>query len=330
MSETENALVKQEVLEEIIGKAVQIPFVKVDRRILLKEQFAKFANVEEIIEKGPIGAGVSKEKLDEIAKKIIFIRTSQSSIASFASGIPGGLMMGVTVPADTMQFFGMTLRLAQELSYIYGAEDLWKDGKLDDDKVRNQLIIYCGVMFGVSGAVSGLRVLTTQIAKTAAKKIPGKALTKTFWYPMLKKICKFVGVKITKDTIGKGAGKVIPVIGGVISGGMNFASMMPMANKLKDALESATFNYTEEEYAADIEIIQNPVVEEDAIEKVDLKEKIMQSKEGVTNFISKIGKKNKDKNVDPYEEIKKLKELLDSKIISEEEFAKKKKELLNI
>ena len=33
-------------------------------------------------------------------------------------------------------------------------------------------MLYCGVMFGVSGAVSGVRVLSTQLSKTALKKIP--------------------------------------------------------------------------------------------------------------------------------------------------------------
>jgi predicted Zn-dependent peptidase len=34
--------------------------------------------------------------------------------------------------------------------------------------------------------------------------------------------------------------------------------------------------------------------------------------------------------MDPYEEVKKLKELLDMGIVTEEEFQKKKKELLNL
>ena len=32
--------------------------------------------------------------------------------------------MAATIPADVLQFFGMALRLAQELSYLYGAKDL--------------------------------------------------------------------------------------------------------------------------------------------------------------------------------------------------------------
>lgn len=188
MEKKEKNLAKQMVLEDIITKTIQIPGVKVNRKQFLAEQFASKANnLEEILDKGPIEAGIKREDIKLLSKKLILTRTSQSSIASFVAGIPGGLAMAATIPADTLQFFGMTLRLAQELSYLYGAQDLWKDGTIDDEKVKNQLILYCGVMFGVSGAVSGVRVLSTQLSKTALKKIPQKALTKTFWYPILKK-----------------------------------------------------------------------------------------------------------------------------------------------
>ena len=48
------------------------------------------------------------------------------------------------------------------------------------EKVINQLLLYRGVMFVVLGAVSGVRVLSTQIAKTTLKKLPKKDLDKFF------------------------------------------------------------------------------------------------------------------------------------------------------
>lgn len=316
---------KQIMLEEVITNAVKIPGVKVNRAKFLAEQFAdKSSDVSALIEKGPIEVGVEREEINKMAKKIIIQRTSQSSIASFVAGIPGGLAMAATIPADILQFFGMALKLAQELSYLYGAEDLWNDGKLDDEKVRNQLILYCGVMFGVSGAVSGVRVLSTQISKVALKKIPQQALTKTFWYPIIKKILSAVGIKITKKTVASGVSKAVPIIGGVISGGLNFASMMPMANRLNDTLDKATFDYSDEEFNKDIEILLNPDQYEEIEEEDSFKDK-------VSNFVSKIGGKKENKEEkDPYEEVKKLKELLDNDIISKEEFEKKKKELLGL
>ena len=115
--------------------------------------------------------------------------------------------MAATIPADILQFFGMALRLAQEISYLYGAKDLWKDGEVDDERIRNQLLLYTGVMFGVSGASAGVRVFSSQIAKTTLKKLPQKALTKTFWYPLVKKIAAGIGVKVTKTTVANGIAK---------------------------------------------------------------------------------------------------------------------------
>ena len=261
-------------------------------------------------------------------------RTSQSSIASFAAGIPGGLAMAATIPADLLQFFGMSIRLAQELSYLYGADDLWKNGQVDDEKVKNQLILYCGVMFGVSGAVSGVRVLSTQVAKTALKKIPQKALTKTFWYPMIKKICSFVGYTLTKKTLASGVSKAIPVIGGIISGTINFASMMPMARRLNDTLDQAAFDYSDEEFNKDIELLSNESGEVSEEEKQSFKEIFTdgfnKTKDNVSNLFSKFESRNYKTKTDPIEEIKKYKELLDSGIINQEDFDKKKKELLNL
>ncbi len=318
-------------LENAIAGAIQIPGVKVDRNKFLAETFSNESELlREIWDKGPIEAGVSQEKLYNMASNLILKRTSQSSIASFVAGIPGGLAMAATIPADVLQFFGMALRLAQELSYIYGADDLWKNGQVDDEKVRNQLVLYCGVMFGVSGAVSGVRVLSAQIAKTALRKIPQKALTKTFWYPILKKICKAIGVTMTKKVIAKSAEKVIPVIGGVISGALNFASMMPMAKRLHTAFDEASFGYTDEEFEKDIEIIENLDEEtetEEAEEQKGFKEKINATGQKVSEGISNIFNKKKSSE-DSFEKIKKLAQLKEQGIITEEEFEKKKTELL--
>lgn len=334
MSEEKN-FEKEVALENIITSAVQIPGVKVDRKKFLAETFANHdVAMEYIFDLGPIEAGVSQEDLSKLANKLILSRTGQSSIASFVAGIPGGLAMAATVPLDVLQFFGMAIRLAQELSYLYGADDLWQNGQLDDEKVKNQLLLYCGVMFGVSGAVSGVRVLSTQIAKTTLKKLPQKALTKTFWYPMIKQIGKAIGVKVTKSTVAKGISNAIPVIGGVISGSMNFASMLPMANRLQSTLDSANFGYTEEDLENDITIIETTDYTEEPDELEDLKAKVVENSKKIGNNISNLfGKKKKEAEIatqteDPFETIKKLSELKDMGIISQEEFDSKKSELL--
>lgn len=322
-------------LESIITSAVQIPGVKVNRNNFLADIFAnENVVISEVLDVGPIEANISQERLTTIANKLIFKRTSQSSVASFAAGIPGGLAMAATIPADVLQFFGMALRLAQELSYLYGAQDLWQDGQINDEKIKNQLLLYCGVMFGVSGAVSGVRVLSTQIAKTALKKLPQKALTKTFWYPIVKQIGKSIGVKITKSVAAQGIAKAIPVIGGVISGSLNFASMMPMANRLQSALDSAAFGYSAENLEKDIIEIENISAEDtdSTEENSDIKTKFVKESKSaigsISGLFSKKGAHRSAQNDDRLETIKKLSEMKEDGIITQEEFDTKKAELL--
>lgn len=323
---------KELSLEGIITSAVQIPGVKVNRNKFLEEIFEKEdVNIQAIIDFGPIEANVPQEKLSAIANKLILKRTSLSSIASFAAGIPGGFAMAATIPADVLQFFGASLRLAQELSYLYGAQDLWNDSQVDDDKVKSQLLLYCGVMFGVSKAASGVRVLSTQIAKTTLKRLPQKALTKTFWYPIVKQIGKSIGIKVTKTTVAQGISKAIPVIGGVISGGLNFASMMPMANRLQKAFDSASFGYSEEDLEKDIIEIES-IAEDTDTEEKDIKSKIIDSKkkaiDGISGLFSKKKSSYLNSNDNVMDTIKKLSELKNANIITEEEFSQKKAELL--
>ena len=147
---------KEAALETIINSAVKLPLVKVSRNEFLTIEFADYPDkLEKIIASGPVQAGIPREMLSKHANKLILARTSQSSVASFAAGIPGGFAMAATIPADVMQFFGMSLRLAQELAYLYGAEDISGNGSFESDDVKNRLILYCGVMFGVSGANIG-------------------------------------------------------------------------------------------------------------------------------------------------------------------------------
>lgn len=327
---------KELIFENILMAALQLPGVKVDRNQFLSEMFAnESVSLDEIVNLGPIACQIPQDRLTAMANKLILKRTSQSSIASFATGIPGGLAMAATIPADVLQFFGTTLRLAQELSYLYGADNLWQNGQLDNNQVKDYMLLYCGVMFGISGAVSGVRVLSAQVAKAALKKLPQKALTKTFWYPILKKLGTMIGLKITKSSFAKGVSKVIPVVGGIVSGGLNFASMKPMATRLQLALDSAAFGYTETDFEEDLHIIESMAEEPEAAETPDVSTSEAQpSRKKLTAKFSTLLKRRKNRNdtageQDIVELLEKLSKLKEAGVLTEEEFNQKKAELLS-
>ena len=56
--------------------------------------------------------------------------------------------MAATIPADIAQFYGYSLKLAQEISYIYGYHDLWNNQDELTEEAKNTLILYLGIMLG--------------------------------------------------------------------------------------------------------------------------------------------------------------------------------------
>ena len=239
---------------KVVNESLKLPFIKIDRSEFLIKKFGEQVDdIQKLIDEGP-QVFFSKEELDESAKKVINANVLQSSSLSFASGLPGGFAMAATIPADIAQFYGYSLKLAQEISYIYGYNNMWSDqGELTED-AKNTLILYLGVMLGVTSAGASVRILSNKLALQALKKIPQKALTKTMYYPIIKKVMAIFGAKLTKATFANGVSKVIPVVGGVLSGSMNYLSLKPMANKLKDELGKSV-NYTQQDFEQDIKIL---------------------------------------------------------------------------
>ncbi|WP_034771186.1 MULTISPECIES: EcsC family protein [Exiguobacterium] len=270
-----------EVFEVLMTNAVKLPGVKVDRREFLAQSFSKYVpanQLAEVVEKGPLEANVPLSVIKKVAKRNIANQTMKSSSASFAAGLPGGIGLAATIPADTAQFFGFALRLAQEIGYLYGYDDFWEDGELDVERVNGELILFLGVMFGVGGATATIKALSAQLSKEALKKIPNKALMKTVYYPIIKKMSAMIGVKMTKDTFAKGISKMIPLAGGVISGGITYSSMTKMGNRLMNTLEEGV-NMTEAEFVESVEEVKRENLEIIEGEFIEIEEILRQEGE---------------------------------------------------
>ena len=255
-------------------------------------------------------------ELMKIAKALVDKRTLTSTGASFLAGLPGGWTIAATIPADILQFYAVALRLAQEIAYLFGEQDLWEENTLSEERVSNQLILYCGVMFGVSAAEATIRVVSSQLGKQALKQLPRQALTKTFIYPVIKSICKVLGVHMTKNVFAKGVSKIVPVVGGVVAGGMTYATMRPMGMRMVKAPDAAKFDYTADEFEADWQTV-NSVDAEKAEEEAQL------ALEAPAEETAEAAK------VDIAATLREYKSLMDEGIITEEEFTALKTALIS-
>ena len=320
----------------MLSNVIKIPGIKVNRKEFLISEYSKYIDEKDIpnlLSKGPVAIGIDQKTIDKMAKKLIDKRTLFSSGASFMAGLPGGFTMAATIPADAMQFFAVSIRLAQELAYIYGFDDIWEG---DDEEIRNQLTLYLGSMFGVSGANEAIRVVSSKLSNQVLKKLPQQALTKGFIYPIIKNIAKFLGIKMTKDIFAKGVSKAIPIVGGIISGGITFASMKPMGNRLKETLSKSTFSYTESDYNKDIDTLSEAInatdVEFTPINSIneEFNQSTYKNKDTISNdnYNSTESTTSGNTSKSFVEKLKEAKELFDLEIIDENEYKSIKEKLI--
>lgn len=220
---------------EVLAVAVKAPMVKIDRAEFLKNNFSREVEpkmVDKIVQTSPIKAGVSEHILKKIARECIKNETYNVSALSFGTGF-GGL---IGIPADLAQYLVHVLRISQKLAYIYGYPSMISiDGGMDD-ATKNIILLFIGMMYGVKGTEKVIANLSVTLAEQIAKNISREALTKTAWYPLLKEICKQVGIKVTKDTLGKAAVKSIPVLASIVSATLSYICFEKNAERLHETL----------------------------------------------------------------------------------------------
>ena len=227
--------------EMVIRQSMRLPIVKVDRGGFLRKELHKYYEddvIDAAIKDNPAKAGIGRERIDAIAQQVIDYETNKVSLISFATGMPGGATMAVTVPADIAQYFGAMLRVMQKLAYLYGFDDFELNEDEIDDATMNKIMVFLGVMFGVQGAVAAVGAIAKAAEQHVAKTLARKALTKGTIYPIVKKVAQAVGVRMTKEIFAKGVSKAVPVVGGVVSGGMTYVSFKPCALNLQKSFQT--------------------------------------------------------------------------------------------
>lgn len=223
---------------EFLKKILRLRGVRIEREQFLRQELRKhgFSNavIEQAVTTTPVHAGVDLAVLDDLARASLAFETRKSASMSFAAGLPGGFAVLASVPADVTQYYVHAFRVMQKLAFLYGWRDLLGDLDDADDETMGVLALFLGVMMGVGGAAAGLTgFAATVAAPSLQKRIARQALTKTSWYPVVKKTLSLIGVKVTKDSLAKTVAKIVPLAGGAISGAMTFGSLRGQSLRLQ-------------------------------------------------------------------------------------------------
>jgi len=257
---------------DLILMALKIPGVKINRAEFLRKELYKNHSNEEIeiaIANTPAKAGIPKEEIDKIANEVIKFERNAVSGISAALGMPGGVAFVASIPADIAQYYGYMLRAAQKMLYLYGFPQLDTSDKsvVLDSETLNSLTICLGVMYGVAGANNAIKGIAKALAAGVEKKLLRAALTKGTIYPIVKSIAKWFSIRMTKQVFAGFFKTAIPLVGGVVGGGLTFATFGPCCDKLKNTLQDTMLSNPDhkstEEEEEFYQNIENTVVDEE-------------------------------------------------------------------
>ena len=121
-------MAQQLSIATVIENAAKLPLVRVDRTEFLTKNLSKLCTSlqwKKAVDEGTLHADIPITTLDSLANAVINAETVKVTAISTATGIPGGVAMAATIPADLVQFYGLVIRVAQELAYIYGWGELF-------------------------------------------------------------------------------------------------------------------------------------------------------------------------------------------------------------
>lgn len=152
------------------------------------------------------------------ARSMLNYQIAKCTTSGFITGFGGVLTMPVTIPANISSVLYVQMRMIACTAYMAGY-----DIKSDQTQTLvyaclagvsvNQLLKNFGIKFG------------QKFAQSMIKKIPGKALTK---------INQRVGFRLVTKFGEKGLinmGKLIPGVGAIINGGLDFAETKAIAHR---------------------------------------------------------------------------------------------------
>lgn len=152
------------------------------------------------------------------AKSFINYQIAKCTTSGFITGLGGLITLPVAIPANISSVLYVQMRMIACLAHMGGYD-------ITSDQVQT-LVYACLAGISLDQVVKHVGIkIGVKYATSMVKKIPGKVLTKINQKVGFRLLTKFG----TKGVIN--IGKAIPVVGGVISGGFDFAETKIIADR---------------------------------------------------------------------------------------------------
>lgn len=221
---------------------LKMPGAKINRESFLRKTFKDLSDedIKISVSETPLSV-IPAAEIDKAAASVINSHTAKVTGVSTLAGIPGGIGMLATIPADLANYYYHVVLVGQKLAYLYGFPDMIDNkGRLTPDG-EIMLTAFIGVMNKVEIANELVKKIATEIARRlseeTAMRVAGAIFQKQIVAQTIETIANKLGTQIAAKNVGRGVAKAIPVVSGLICGGITYATFKPQAKRLHEALK---------------------------------------------------------------------------------------------
>lgn len=152
------------------------------------------------------------------SKKLVNNQILKCTTSGFLTGLGGAITLPFALPANITSVLYVQMRMIAAVAYLNGYD-------LNGDETHS-FVYACLVGISLNNVVKQTSIVFgVKVCNTLVKKLPGKVLTK---------INQKVGFRLFTKFGTKGLvnlGKLVPVVGGVIGGTLDFAETKVIANR---------------------------------------------------------------------------------------------------
>ena len=222
---------------------LKMPGAKINREAYLRKTFSHLSDSEirQCLSESPAKV-VSQIEIENAASNAIGSHTAKATAISAISGIPGGVAILATVPADLANYYFHVVAVGQKLGYLYGFPDMVDDhGQLTPDG-EIMLTAFIGVMNKVEMAKELVKKIAVEVTKRmteeTAIRVAGNIFSKQLIAQAIEAISTKLGTQIAAKGVGRGLYKAIPFLSGVVCGTITYATFKPQAKRLYEVLKS--------------------------------------------------------------------------------------------
>jgi uncharacterized protein (DUF697 family) len=177
--------------------------------------------------------------LSKYAKKFIAKERIKLAGLAFGTGLPGGpvSITGGTL-LDIEEYIRRIFILAQRIGHTFGVIPIPFVNSIPDsiedyfDSVHEEILKAVLLGFGTAGISMGISQVSKFLAEKEAKEFIQRKISEKAIAELSKNVAKVLGKEISKESISRTAGRIIPVVGGAINATFAYFALKKIGNNL--------------------------------------------------------------------------------------------------